>query len=317
MTKLQTGQKSTILRDFHLEPLTSTNLEEVYEFFKSNTPFFSLTLEFFRRGTLGDEGYDPEFSLILREPKSQKLIGAFIAVSKKGFVKRNCYLKACLIEQTYQRQGIGSKLLDEITRRAKIKLPWSAGIYFGDCPPRYWQPGVDLRHTALFFFLKKHGFKMHGMRFNLTYTLPDKVPTPAIEKEGYFFQRARPEDFKVTIQFVKENFRFGFWSREVSLSFENSPTTTFIATDASGNIVGWATHSAHFLGSFGPTGVKKSLRGYGIGGELLRWTIWDMRQMGIDTCTILWVVGDTRKYYAKILGAFIHPVFYPMGKWRL
>ncbi|MFX0058991.1 MAG: GNAT family N-acetyltransferase [Candidatus Hodarchaeota archaeon] len=295
-------------------PLTEENLEDIYQLFRNNEKFYSIPLNYFRNGTIDDEDYDPEINLIVLNPETKKPIGAFLAVIRKGLIRKNCYLKACIVDKNHQREGIGTMMLEEIIKRAKEKLPWSASIYYGDSRPNYWQPGVDLRHTSLFFFLKKHGFKTHKMRYNLTVPLEKTIVTPKTENEGYVFRRIQQEDFEQTYYFVKENFSLGFWAEEVRLSFKNNPPTTFIAKDSNDRIIGWATHSNLFPGSFGPTGVLKPLRGKGIGGELLSWCIWDMKKMGLENCTIMWVVGDIIKFYSKVLEAYIHPVFYPMSK---
>lgn len=294
--------------------LTEENIEQVYYLVKNNSPFFSLPLDFFRRGTINHELFDPDLTLIAYHPDIDRPIAAFIAIITKGLIRSNCYLKICLVDKPYQRQGIGSFMLKELIRRAKSKLHFYSSIYYGDSRPNYWEPGVDLRHTALFFFLKKFGFKKGQFRLNLICHLKDFTYQPVSEKNDYIFERIKQKDFKNTINFVKKNFRLGFWSQEVPFSFENDPPTTFIAKDRRGNIVGWACHSTFFPGSFGPTGVERSLRGKGIGRELLCWCLWDMKQMGLDTCTILWVVGDTVKFYSKVLGAYIGPVFYTMGR---
>ena len=281
------------------QPLTEKNLEGVYDLLKRNEPFYhAISLEYFRRGTLGDEAYDPYLTLVLPDPETDKPIAAFIGVVKKGWVRKNCYLKVCIVDQQYQRQGIGSKMLEELIHRARRKLHWYDDIRYGDSAPRYWQPGVDLRHTSLVFFLKKLGFEIRGMRYNLTCSLDAINKEPESERNGFRFERVKPSDFKATVQFVKKNFRLGTWSREVPISFENDPPTTYIAKDGSRNIIGFASHGTFFPGCFGPTGVKKSLRGKGIGGELLKWCLWDMKQTGIETCTIMWVTGDTIKFYS-------------------
>jgi predicted GNAT family acetyltransferase len=61
-------------------------------------------------------------------------------------------------------------------------------------------------------------------------------------------------------------------------------------------------------------GVKEELRGMGIGKELLKWCIWDMKENEIDICTIMWVEGDIREFYSKAIGAFIQPVFFSMSR---
>jgi GNAT superfamily N-acetyltransferase len=296
------------------EPLTKSNLEEVYELFKNNEPFYSIPLEYFRNGTLNDEDFDPELTLVLFDSESKKPIAAFLAVNRKAIIRKNCYLKACIVDVDQRRKGIGSKMLKELISRAKKKLSWLSSIYYGGSRPNYWQPGVDLRHTNLFFFLKKNGFKTHRMRYNLTVQLKDININPKTTIKGFTFGRIQPKDFEKTYEFVNKNFALSFWAEEVRLSYKNNPPSTFIAKDPDGEIIGWATHSNFFPGSFGPTGTLKSLRGKGIGRELLSWCVWDMKKMGLETCTIMWVVGDTIKFYSKVLGAYIHPVFYPMSR---
>ncbi len=297
--------------DFH--PLTQDNLEAVYELFQRNKPFFLPTLEYFKRGTLGEKYFDPDLTLIVNNEAGSP-IAALIAIIKKGWVRKNCYLKACMVDKAFRRQEIATAMLKELTSRAKKRLSFFSRIRYGDSLPRYWEPGVDLRHTSLLLFLKKNGFKTHRIRLNLTCSLTGEIQQPASEKNGFTFQRAKPEDRAATVQFVTENFRLGTWAGETAISFENSPPTTFIAKDENGEIVGWATHSANHLGSFGPTGVKKTLRGKGIGGELLRWCIWDQKHMGLQECSILWVEGHNLFFYSKVLGAYIHPIFYPMSR---
>jgi ribosomal protein S18 acetylase RimI-like enzyme len=297
------------------QPLTKDNLEEVYDLLRRNESFYSsISLEYFRRGTLGDEAYDPNLTLVLPDPKTKEPIAAFVGVVKKGWVRKNCYLKVCIVDKQFQRQGIGSRMIEEIMHRARHKLHWYDDIRYGDSSPRYWQPGVDLRHTSLIFFLKKHGFEIRGIRYNLTCSLNAVTKKPESEKNGFRFERVTTSDFEATVQFIKKNFRLGVWSREVPISYENDPPTTFIAKDRSRNIIGFASHGTFFPGCFGPTGVKKSLRGRGIGTELLLWCLWDMKQAGIDTCNIMWVEGDTIKFYSKVLGAYISPVFHTMSR---
>ena len=103
-------------------------------------------------------------------------------------------------------------------------------------------------------------------------------------------------------------------AEEVKISLKLQPPTTFVAKNVKNEIIGWATHSQFFPGSFGPTGVDASLRGKGIGTELFLWCLWDIKQNGFDTCEIMWVEGNTVKFYSKTIGAYISPIFYPMYK---
>ena len=292
--------------------LTHANIQSVHQLFENNSPFFSIPFDYFRRGTLDDNGFDPDLSLILFEPKNNKPIAAFIVVKRTKIDENYCFFKGCVVDKEYHRQGFGSNMFKEFLKRIKEK--GITRIIYGPSVPDYWQPGVDIRNTSLYFFLKKHGFKTQKAIFNLTVSLDFLKTKPASKKGGYEYERVQPKDFDKTFDFVKLNFPEGTWPEEVKYSFKRNPPTTFISKNEKNEIVGWATHSQFFPGSFGPTGVLESLRGKGIGTELFLWTLWDIKQIGLDTCEIMWVVGDTVKFYSKVVGAYISPIFYPMYK---
>ena len=304
--------ESLIIDDMVYKELSMDNVQSIYQLFENNSRFFSLPFEYFLRGTLEDAGLERSLSLILYDQKKNKPIAAFLIVRRKEINENHCFFKGCIVDEHYRRQGLGSKMFSDLLIRVREK--GITQITYGPSVPEYWQPGVDIRNTSLYFFLKKHGFKSYRATFNLTASLNVINKEPLRNKDGYSYERVQPKDFKKTFEFVKQHFPDGTWPEEVKFSFKLDPPTTFIAKDAKNEIVGWATHSQFFPGSFGPTGVDESLRGMGIGTELFLWCLWDIKQNGLDTCEIMWVIGDTRKYYSKVIGAYISPIFYPMYK---
>ena len=297
---------------FIIEKLTQNNIQRVHRLFETNSPFFSIPIDYFIRGTLNDDGFNPDLSLILFEPTKNEPIAALIVVMRPKIDDNYCFFKGCVVDKDYQRKGIGSFMLKEFFTR--VKEIGITRVIYGPSVPDYWQPGVDIRNTSLFFFLKKHGFKTQKVIYNLTVSLDFLKTKPALKKEGYRYERVQSKDFEKTYDFVKKHFSEGTWPEEVSSSFNNKPPTTFIAKNEKSEVVGWATHSQFFPGSFGPTGVLESLRGKGIGTKLFLWTLWDIKENGRDTCEIMWVVGDTVKFYSKAVDAYISPVYYPMYK---
>lgn len=293
------------------QTLTRQNIKQVYELIQRDIPNFALPLEYFKMGTLEDKNFDPEMTLIKMNPNDDIPLAVFISVIIETNT-RKAVLKTCLVDEKSRRKGIGSEMLEEILNRARNKR--CTLISYGESLPNYWQPGVDLRHTSLLFFLKKFKFKTHRMRQNLTVWLNDYSQKPVSQHSDYTFSRIQSNEFKDTFRFVKHHFPDGTWAEEVELSFKLNPPKTFIAKDLKGEIIGWATHSQFFPGSFGPTGVLESKRGKGIGTELLKWCLWDMKEDGIENCQIMWVEDNTVKFYSKTVGAYIHHVFYPMSK---
>lgn len=292
------------------QSLTQANLKAVYELFKRNELFYSIPLDYFRKGTFGDKDFDPDLTLILLDSNSNQIIAALIAVNRADY----CCIKALIVEKEFRRQGIGKKMLKEVIERANIINKNISFINFGASPPNYWLTGVDLRHTDLLFFLKKNRFKLGEIRQNLTVPLKNLDLTPSSEVKEFQYERVQNKDFEELLEFVRDNYGHSSWPEEVQMSLQNNPPTTFVAKNKNDQIVGWATHGLQFPGAFGPTGVLYTLQGKGIGSELLKWCLWDIEQSGLDTCTIMWVVGNTIKFYSKSIGAYIHPVFYNMVK---
>lgn len=300
------------LNAVRLAPIIEASVKAVYNLCENNVLFYPIPFEFFSRGTIRDEDFDPNLSLIAYLGDSNVPIGCAFAVVRNYFNKvRKVYLKLIVVDKSVQRQGLGTKLLLEIMHRSKSKASRFTSLSFGDSAPRYWTPGVDTRHTALYCFLLKNGFKKGSIRFNMTVDLTKFDRQPKTEKLGYSYSRVTLEDKEPLKQFIAKNFSFN-WVKEGPMGYENNPHTTFIAKDANGTIVGFAAHSVQFPGSFGPTGVLKTIRGKGIGGELFYWTMADMKKQGLKEATIQWI--GPIEFYSKVVGAILHPVFYVMSK---
>ena len=311
-----------VLDDLTIVPLTEENLNAVHAMCERNVLYHDFSLEEFRRATLIDEGLTPELNMVAIN-KDENPIAFFFAVFRKSRALRFRYkvvLKMFVVDSTRRFQGIGTMMMIELLNRAKKheKACWRMKVSVLDSNPRFWLPGLDPRHTEAYFFLKKMGFKRYKIpptRVNLVIRKEDlPIDEPAKKKDGYIFSRASYEEKEETVAFVKKHFRLGTWAEEALMSFENDPPTTFIARDMNNEIVGFATHSAQFQGGFGPTGVAKKSRGKGLGGLLLKWCLWDIKQMGLKKCIIMWVEERNFYFYLKAANARIHHIYWPMKK---
>jgi mycothiol synthase len=312
-----------ILNDLTIVPLSESNLNAVHAMCERNVLYYDYSLETFRRATLMDEGSTPELSMVAIN-KDENPIAFFFAVFRKPWVikfRNKLVIKMFVVDSTRRCEGIGTMMMRELLKRAKQheKASWRMKISVMDSNPHFLLPGLDPRHTEAFYFLKKNGFKRYRIqkhRINLKIRKEDfPNEEPAKEKNGYKISRASQEEKEETVGFVKKHFGLGTWPEETRISFENDPPTTFIARDPIKNeVIGFAAHSVLFPGSFGPTGVDKVLRGKGIGGLLLKWCLWDIKQMGLKKCIIMWVVGDTKYFYLKSANARIHHIYWPMKK---
>ncbi len=167
------------------QPLTESNIESVFNLCSKNEKFLSIPYINFKKGTLGDEGFLSDFSLIAYIMDSSQPIGALIAVTRKGHTfGKNAFIKILIINKPYQRQGLGTQLFHEFFKHVlstfclgNLKSGWE------DYGPRYWEPGVDIRYSSLFFFLLKMKFHIIPHRQNLTVDLTNLTTQPATGKK--------------------------------------------------------------------------------------------------------------------------------------
>ncbi|MCK4280786.1 MAG: GNAT family N-acetyltransferase [Candidatus Lokiarchaeota archaeon] len=311
------------MEELNIVPLTESNLRSVFEMCEENVLFYSFSFDTFKRATLMDEDYNPELSIVAVDEEDNP-IAFFFAVFRRSILlksRNKLIIKMFIVEKNCRYQGIGTKMMNELLKRAKQQKNsvWRMKVSIMDSNPRYWLPGLDPRHTEAYFFLRKLGFKKNFFERFRTDLEVDKRDFPKEEplKEinGYKISRALQKDKEETVAFIKKHFGKGTWPEETLISFENDPSTTFIVRDINNyKLVGFATHSAQHPGSFGPTGVLRNLRGKGIGGLLLKWCLWDIKQMGIDKCIIKWVACRTKYFYLKSAKARIFQIFWPMSR---
>ncbi len=311
------------INSLRFESLTENNLNNVHSMCQNNATFVSHSLKTFENATLNSKYFIPEFSIVALN-KNDEIIAFFMVAMKKPYIFRKmrdiATLKFFIVHKEWRLKGIGTYLYNLLLDRVKnskykcyrMKLDVMVSI------PDYWFPGLDPRHTEALFFLKKHGFKKKHERINLCVDLehfPDVEPPS--ELSDYKISRIVDKDKNelVPLSFMPKVYQMISWPQEVASSFQNDPKTTFIAQDIrNGKILGFATHSVGFPGAFGPTGVNKNIRGLGLGSLLLKWCLWDLKQMGFQQCIIRYVSENTAYFYLKSVGAKICEIYWTMER---
>ena len=309
-------------QSLRFEPLAPQNVEKVHLMCEANVKFVSQTLDTFKQATITSHFFMPEFSIVALENEDDP-VAFFMVQFKKPYVfkKRDvAVLKFFVVREDWRCNGLGSYIFTELLLRVKNSKYKCFRMKFDVMvsAPDYWYPGLDPRHTRAFFFLKKLGFRKGSERVNLSVDLTsiseEKLPN---QKDEFMIERAREEDIEnlAPLVFMDKKYRLSYWPQEIRLSFTNSPISTFIARDTKNNkIVGWATHSVGFPGCFGPTGVSRKVRGRGLGGLLLKWCLWDLKNQGNNECIIRWVGENTTYFYLKSVGARIGQIYWTMKK---
>ena len=119
---------------------------------------------------------------------------------------------------------------------------------------------------------------MPDMLVNL-YRLPSNQENiQKLKEKGIRIERALAPNRHKVMEFARENFGEG-WASEVSAAFSNNPVTCYIAIREH-EVLGFACFDATAKDYFGPTGVKESERGQGIGLALLLQSLEGLKEMG-------------------------------------
>ena len=195
-------------------------------------------------------------------------------------------LRILAVPRASRRRGIGTALLQDAKDRGASLIGAEAGNYF--------TPGVLSSDATTMSFLLSRGFAESESTLNL-----EASPLPSEPADGV--KRASHDDRERVLRFIEHDFG-AIWRFEASHAFEATDPTIFYAEE-NGEVVGFAAHDVNNrgLGWFGPTGVRRALRGKGIGSRLLLASLGDLRQMGYERVVIPWT--DAVEFYRRACGA--------------
>jgi len=277
-----------------------------------NTAMFAdpITATTFRAKVLLDPNFDPAGCLVAEVEGEVR--GFILSIVRRvpffamGYQEDQSWITAFGVEPAFQRQGIGTALLDAIeTRLREMGRP---SIAISPYVPNYFTPGPDVNAYAHGVeFLTNRGFeilnKPLSMRNELTdFRLPEEIAerTDALAQEGIEVRPARPADIVPVLDFLVEHFDWE-WHREASDIFNSlfngdGRHVGMLVVTQGDEVLGYAQYRNE---RFGPFGVRPDLRSQGLGRVLLTHTLRQMRASGFHVAWFLWTSDQAAKLYAR------------------
>lgn len=185
------------------------------------------------------------------------------------------WLRILAVDRDARNRGIGSALLADS----------KAQVIFAE-PGNYFTPGILSTDRTTLSFFKHRGYTENARTWNLHVSLAAQPRNRAT---------AHPPNPRV-LDFIEQHFG-KIWR------FESSRALGIATREENGALTGFAACEANNrgLGFFGPTGVVKSMRGRGIGRELLLDALAALRDLGYERAIIPWT--DALDFYRKSCGA--------------
>ncbi|MHB0937192.1 MAG: GNAT family N-acetyltransferase [Armatimonadota bacterium] len=238
-------------------------------------------------------------------------------------------VQALLVDPDWQRQGIGSKLLNRLEGR--LRALGVTNVIAGGGPWRFWT-GVpeDLPAAAAFF--AKHGYTANYEAIDLCgplaeYTMPDEAKA-CLAAAGAEVAGCTPDDVGPAYDFLtreQPGWRGSFLAMVTAGDMANMLLVKHGA-EIVGCIQTYPRHSRYRganvvwerlyspdLGGFGAVLIAKDWRGQGLGVAMIQAAAQYVKDSGASHCYIDWTSRALAPFYGKV-GTEICKVFTMYGK---
>lgn len=265
----------------------------------------------FRKQILFDENFNPNLCYIALQ--GSKVIGFLLATKRifpyleRGLEPTRGWINVIFVDENYRRSGVGEKLV--ISAETELKKLGVETITLGAYSPNYFFPGIDKEgYKEAISFFDKLGYLGGDEAYSMCKDLHDyKLNEESIQK----IRKAKELGFSIIsfdykyslelLEFAKEEFGGG-WKRNLLISMQNNTAEdcVLIVIDKNDKIVGFCMRMIDGNPMrFGPIGVKKEVRNYGIGGILFDVMQLEMKKRGIYHLYFVSTDIPGRRFYER------------------
>lgn len=289
---------------------TQTYEQAVIDLWNETLTSDLVSLQKFRKQIIYDDNFDTELCYVALQ--DDKVIGFLLGTKRnfpyleRGLEPNRGWINVMFVAKDYQRQGIGSKLVDRV-ENALIELGVD-NITLGAYSPNYFFPGIDIEayQNAINFFEKKgyvgseESYSMckdlHGFYLSDEWRKKKQLA----EQKGFIFRNYKNSDAIALLEFAKVNFGGG-WKRNALLAMQANEAEDLIYLVLKGEeIVGFAMRKIDGNPMrFGPIGVCEKVRNDGIGGILFELMQQEMCAKGMYHLYFVSTDVPGRRFYER------------------
>lgn len=285
--------------------------KEVVDLWNKSLTADPITVHKFRKQALFDDNFDS--SLCFTAIENDQVVGFLLATKRKfpylerGLEPTRGWINVMFVDRDHQQNGIGEVLLKHA--EAKLKEMGAETVTLGAYSPNYFFPGVDKNNNAdaVKFFEKmdyQAGKESYSMCKDLHgYQISEETlaKMSKAQEAGFSFINFNYQYALELLEFLKVEFGGG-WKRNALISMQNNMAEDCIllVLDREQKIVGFCMRMIDGNPMrFGPFGVKKEARNYGIGGILFDIMQLEMEKRGIYHLYFVSTDEPGRRFYER------------------
>lgn len=285
--------------------------KEVVDLWNKTLTADPITVQKFRKQVLFDENFDAELCYVAIE--DDKVVGFLLSTKRKfpylerGLEPTRGWINVMFVDQAYRRKGIGTDLVN--LAEEKLKSMGAETITLGAYSPNYFFPGIDKdNYSEAINFFDKMGYQAGKESYSMCkdlhgYQISDETleKLKKAQEAGFSFINFEYKYALELLEFLKNEFGGG-WKRNALISMQNNLAEDCILLVLNSNqeIVGFCMRMIDGNPMrFGPIGVKKEVRNYGIGGILFDIMQFEMAKRGIYHLYFVSTDEPGRRFYER------------------
>lgn len=285
-------------------------MDDLLQCWNSTLQYDPITKERFIDFVLLDDNFQSE--LLKLAIVDDHCVGFCYGVKRKvpylerGLEPERGWISIMGVLKEYQRQGIGTQLVNEV--ELSLKEKGATNVTLCAYSPNYFTPGIDIRYKEGMDFFNKIGYTDTGEAVSMQkslwdYVVPEKTrdKIKLLNEEGIRVIPYTEEYLCELLEFLSLNFGAG-WKRNAlqAMQKKEAERTILLCIDQNNHIIGFVMRKIDGNEArFGPIGVREDLRSKGLGGVLLDLMMADMKSRGINYLYFLWTGGPAQKFYER------------------
>ncbi len=267
--------------------------KEVVDMWNKTLTVDPITVFKFRKQVLFDDNFDKDLCFLGVE--NDGIVGFLLATKRKfpylerGLEPTRGWINVMFVDQEHRRKGVGKALVKHA--ESKLKSMGVETITLGAYSPNYFFPGVDKdNYGEAVIFFEKMGCQAGEESYSMCKDLHSyKISEETLDKlskaqgAGFSFINFEYNYALELLEFLKDEFGGG-WKRNALISMQNNSAgdCILLVLDRDKKIVGFCMRMIDGNPMrFGPFGIKKEVRNYGIGGILFDIMQLEMEKRGI------------------------------------